>query len=210
MISSNPEQLPGQRGRSDHAMRARIVDVAQSRFRREGFAKTSVADIAGELGVTPAYIYKFFASKLAICEAVCSKVVGVVGESMEQVVRQQAPASARLEQLYTVLLKQNLGMHFAERRLYDMVLVAMENRWESIERHKLAIRAAAARLIADGVAAGEFDPALDQEEATMAVWLSLFAFAHPAVLESIQHDFEAHARAAAALSLRALTNRWNK
>ncbi len=186
-------------------MRARIVATAHSHFRRLGYDKTSVADVAAELGVNPSYIYKFFASKLAISEAVCADVLQEIDTALDALARDSAPAALRIERLYVVLLKQSVGLFFSERRLHDLVSAAMENRWASVEQHKLAIREAAARIIKDGVANGEFDAGLNIEEAITAVWSSLFAFGHPAVLESTLHyDLDAHARAAAAMTLRAL------
>ena len=52
--------------------RARIIETAEALFRRLGFAKTAVADIAGELGMSPANVYRFFPSKNAIVEAICA------------------------------------------------------------------------------------------------------------------------------------------
>ena len=46
--------------------RARIIETAEALFRRLGFAKTAVADIAAELGMSPANVYRFFASKNAM------------------------------------------------------------------------------------------------------------------------------------------------
>jgi len=40
--------------------RARILKVAEEHFRRIGYHKTSVADIASELGMSPANVYRFF------------------------------------------------------------------------------------------------------------------------------------------------------
>ena len=51
--------------------RARIIETAEALFRRLGFAKTTVADIAAELGMSPANVYRFFPSKNAIVEAIC-------------------------------------------------------------------------------------------------------------------------------------------
>jgi AcrR family transcriptional regulator len=53
--------------------RARIIETAEALFRRVGFAKTAVADIAGELGMSPANIYRFFPSKNAIVQAICQR-----------------------------------------------------------------------------------------------------------------------------------------
>jgi AcrR family transcriptional regulator len=44
-------------------MRQRIVEVAHARFSHFGYGKTTIADIAEDLGVSSAYVYKFFASK---------------------------------------------------------------------------------------------------------------------------------------------------
>ncbi len=200
--------LPGQRGRSDHEMRARIVATAQTRFRREGFGQTSVTEIASDLGVTPAYVYKFFASKLAICEAVCSDVLGQIDAAIWRVARLEANASERLSLLYTTLLKESVGLFFAERKLHDMVLSAMENRWVSIDRHNKEIRAVVAKILSDGVKAGEFALDLPLDEAINAVSSSLNPFAHPALLqESIHDDLDSQARACSAFALRALRGR---
>lgn len=40
--------------------RERILDVAEEHFRRIGYQKTSVADIASCLGMSSANIYRFF------------------------------------------------------------------------------------------------------------------------------------------------------
>ena len=40
--------------------RERIMEAAEALFRRLGFAKTAVADIAAELKMSPANIYRFF------------------------------------------------------------------------------------------------------------------------------------------------------
>ena len=53
--------------------RDRIMDVADRLFRQVGFAKTTVADIAAELDMSPANVYRFFASKNAIVEAICRR-----------------------------------------------------------------------------------------------------------------------------------------
>ena len=56
--------------------RARIVETADALFRRLGFAKTAVADIAAELKMSPANVYRFFPSKSAIVEAICQRCLG--------------------------------------------------------------------------------------------------------------------------------------
>ena len=50
--------------------RERILVVAERLFRQIGYQKTTVADIAKELHMSPANVYRFFDSKKAIHEGV--------------------------------------------------------------------------------------------------------------------------------------------
>ena len=61
--------------------RARIVETAEVLFRRLGFAKTTVADIAAELHMSPANVYRFFPSKTAIVQAICYRCLSEVEEA---------------------------------------------------------------------------------------------------------------------------------
>ena len=63
--------------------RERIMETAEALFRRLGFAKTAVADIASELRMSPANIYRFFDSKNAIVEAICRRCLSQVEELSE-------------------------------------------------------------------------------------------------------------------------------
>ena len=56
--------------------RARIEETAERLFRVMGYQKTAVADIARELGMSPANVYRFFPSKSAINEAIAERLLG--------------------------------------------------------------------------------------------------------------------------------------
>ena len=75
--------------------RARIIEAADGLFRRLGFAKTAVADIAAELGMSPANVYRFFSSKNAIVEAICQRCLGEIEAGAWAVVHSKASAAAR-------------------------------------------------------------------------------------------------------------------
>ena len=55
-----------------------IVEVAERLFRQIGFQKTVVADIARELHMSPANVYRFFAAKSEINAAVCMDLLGKI------------------------------------------------------------------------------------------------------------------------------------
>jgi hypothetical protein len=59
-ILRHPWIIRSDRGQIAKNMRARIQEVAEEHFRRIGHQKTSVADIASELGISRANVYRFF------------------------------------------------------------------------------------------------------------------------------------------------------
>src|ERR1044072_8386745 len=89
--------------------RARIIDTADALFRRLGFAKTAVADIAAELGMSPANVYRFFPSKNAIVEAICQRCLNELDSKAWAGVRSPGTAASRLEQTFVGSLKHRRG-----------------------------------------------------------------------------------------------------
>src|SRR5215468_2103776 len=91
--------------------RARIMETAEALFRRLGFAKTAVADIAAELKMSPANVYRFFPSKNAIVEAICQRCLGELEDRAWAVARSRGSAAERIEQVVFEVLsyhKENL------------------------------------------------------------------------------------------------------
>ena len=71
----------------------RILEAAERVFRQYGYAKTTVADIAKELGMSTANIYRFFGSKVEIHQALCSRMLNASYEmALHYLVRKLAKA----------------------------------------------------------------------------------------------------------------------
>ena len=119
--------------------RARIMETAEALFRRLGFAKTAVADIAAELKMSPANIYRFFESKNAIVEAICRRCLSEVEEKAWAVARSKTSAAQRLERLILEILAYHKENLVTEHRVNELV-VALEqrNECEFAGRHVMA------------------------------------------------------------------------
>jgi AcrR family transcriptional regulator len=189
--------------------RARIMETAEALFRRLGFAKTTVADIAAELGMSPANVYRFFASKNAIVEAICKHCLSTVEEKAWTVARSKAPAAQRLERMILDVLAYHKENLVAEQRVNELVVAAIENSWETIRAHKDVMRNVTELILRDGIDAGEFEP-LDPRETAELIMRSVVVFTHPLLvgqcLEEGQ-DLEADARASVRFLLRAIAPR---
>ena len=189
--------------------RERIMATAEALFRRMGFAKTAVADIASELRMSPANIYRFFPSKNAIVEAICRRCLSEVEEKAWAIARSKAPAAHRIERLILEILayhKQNL---VTEHRINELVVAAIEHSWDTVRAHNDVMHRIAELILRDGIDAGEFEP-VDPGETSELIMRALVAFTHPLMLGQCLEegdDLEAQARASVRFLLRAITPR---
>jgi len=189
--------------------RARVMDKAEALFRRLGFAKTAVADIAAELKMSPANVYRFFPSKNAIIEAICQRCLGELEDRAWAVARSRGPAAERIEGLVVEILSYHKENNLTEQRVNDMVLAAIELSWGAIRAHKEHMRGVFEAILREGVESGEFEP-IEPRETSRLLMLSLVHFCHPVlVAQYLQdgEDLEGDARSTVRLLLRAITPR---
>jgi AcrR family transcriptional regulator len=189
--------------------RARIMDTAEALFRRLGFAKTAVADIAADLKMSPANVYRFFPSKNAIIEAICQRCLGELEERAWAVARSRGSAADRLERLVLAILAYHKENLLTDQRVNDMVLAAIELSWGAIRAHKEHLRMVFEAILREGIEGGEFEPVEPRETARLLM-LSLAHFCHPVLLAQYlgdRGDVEADARASVHFLLRAITPR---
>lgn len=184
--------------------RERITRVAEDLFRRMGFAKTAVADIAAELGMSPANVYRFFPSKTAIVATICQRCLGEIDRESAAIAAGPGTPQQRITGIYLAILRYHKANFLAERRVHDMVLVAIENNWENIECHKQRIRAAVAEVLEDGIRQGVFEPH-DTQLVSGLILGAMVRFCHPVlVAHHIDEDLEASVEATVAFLLRSI------
>ena len=187
-------------------VRARILEVAEEHFRRVGYHKTSVADIASELGMSPANVYRFFPSRDAINESICRRVVNEVTDIASAIARTNAPALEKLDRLLTAVHHHNKTKLIKERRMHDMIVAAMQENWGIIKAHIVQMVTIFEVVIREGIEAGEFEVE-DPAEAARAIKTAFTPFFHPILIEHcVQHgeDTEAGLREQIRFILKAL------
>ena len=187
--------------------RARIMAAAEALFRRLGFAKTTVADIAAELEMSPANVYRFFSSKNAIVEAICKHCLTEVEEMAWTVARSKASGAERMERLILEILAYHKENFVSEQRVNELVVAAIEGSWDAIKAHKQNMQNVAELILRDGIAAGEFEPVEPGPTAEL-IMRSVVCFTHPLLIgQCVEEgqDVEAEARASIRFLLRAIT-----
>ena len=162
-------------------MRARILVVAERLFREIGYQKTTVADIAKGLRMSPANVYRYFDSKKSINAGVARRLMGEVEMAVDAIVTGQLPAPRRMRQLLTSVHQMNAERYVGDSKLHEMVAVAMEESWDVCEAHMQRIKGSIGAIVADGVASGEFQ-APDIKLTADCVCMSMMAFFHPQMI----------------------------
>ncbi|WP_378949533.1 TetR family transcriptional regulator [Mesorhizobium sp. ANAO-SY3R2] len=134
----------------------RILDSAERLFRHYGYAKTNVADIARDLGMSPANIYRFFASKVEIHQAICGRMLDAVYQMAYANSKLPLSAEERLRRFIQDEHRLTVETMLDQEKVHEMVIVALERDWHVIDRHIDRIHDLITVVIAEGIEAGEF------------------------------------------------------
>lgn len=161
--------------------RDRILEVAERLFRQIGYQKTTVGDIAKELRMSPANVYRFFESKKAIHQAVARSLMGEVELEAQRIVARPGPVLPRFRELLTTIHRMNTERYVGDNKLHEMVEIAMQEDWEVCVAHMELLTTAIGQMIAQGVASGEFE-APDLQLASMCACTAMMRFFHPQMI----------------------------
>jgi AcrR family transcriptional regulator len=161
--------------------RTRILLVAERLFREIGYQKTTVADIAKALKMSPANVYRFFDSKTAIHQAVARRLMCEVEAAVETIASEPLSPKARLREILATIHHMNSERYVGDAKLHEMVALAMEEAWDICDAHIARLGEIVGRVVAEGVAAGEFKPC-DLEVTAKCVCVSMCRFFHPQMI----------------------------
>jgi AcrR family transcriptional regulator len=157
----------------------RILDSAEKLFRHYGYAKTNVADVAKDLGMSPANIYRFFASKVEIHQAICARLLHTVRTLAELILSQDdVSVEQRLRQWIHAMHKITVETMMDQERVHEMVIVALERDWHVVDAHIDRLNLIVADAIREGILAGEF-PEQDPDSAARCFGAATVLLCHP-------------------------------
>ena len=176
-IQSQPEH-----SQRDQQTRKQIVATAERLFRTLGYQKTTVGDVAKELGMSPANLYRFFASKADLRDAVGRHLMGEVESAVAAVASRPGPAGERLRDAFLTMGAMNQARYLSDQKMHEMIAVALDEAWGMVLEHISAIEKIITAICADGIASGEFKAA-DPVQAARCVKTAMIAFCHPQLLE---------------------------
>ena len=166
-----------------------IIEVAERLFRQIGFQKTTVADIARELQMSPANVYRFFSAKAEINEAVARRIFGEIEAMVEEIAKSSGPANKKLRNVIASIETLNSRRFMSDRKLHELLETAYNENWTSVRQHSERMDAILAQIIAQGMTAGEFR-AGDPELAAILFRSACVRYCHPRLMVECAQDPE--------------------
>lgn len=157
----------------------KILDTAEEVLRRYGPAKATVLDVARALGVSHGSVYRHFASKIALRDAVAQRWLARVSAPLAQIAAAPGAAEARLRRHIAELSQTKRRMAAEDPELFTTFhQIATEAR-AVVSEHLDTLASQLTTVIADGVSSGEFAN-VDPARYARAVLQATARFHHPA------------------------------
>lgn len=175
---------PSTRGPADHDIRDQIVAAANEHFSQYGYGKTTVSDLAKAIGFSKAYIYKFFDSKQAIGEAICTRCLAEIVAAVELAISEEGLSpTERFRRLVKTLMTTGVNLFFNDRKLYDIAAFSASERWPSSQAYNARIKSFVLQIVREGRELGEFERKTPLDETVDAIHLALRPFVNPLLLQ---------------------------
>lgn len=186
-------------------IRTDILDAAEQRLRTYGYGKTTMAEIATDVGMSAANLYRYFDNKLDIGAALAQRCFSERFAVLSAVVgRQDLSATQKLESFVIENLRYTHTQFSEAPKVNELVDIIMTERCELIQAKIENDLKLVNAILENGVQTGEF--AIEDIGVTAeAVQHAIVKFSVPLFMTMYPLDeFEQHARNLVSLLVRGL------
>lgn len=199
-------------GRPTVDRRDEILDAAEQLYDAIGFEKVTVTDVAKALSMSPANLYRSFANRQAIDEAITRRALSVIEDAAWLEARKAAADPvAVFRSLCLRISVETRDLMFRSGRASDLCLAATRANWPPVRDFMDTLHGVIRHVVAEGQRQGRFrrDMALEPTAATVVnamakVW-------HPIMLDTFGiTEIEAETAALADLMLSAIITKTEK
>lgn len=167
--------------------RDRIIASAEALFQRYGFAKTTVAEIARDAGMSPANVYRFFDGKLDIVAAIAELWLSQMEGHARRIALRDAPAAYRLRDYAFEIYQRTIERYLENEMVHEMCNMVITEQWPIVEGHIHRMREILTLIVVDGMDKGEFASA-DPTRTAKTIKNVLIKFHHPAIVAQCRHE----------------------
>ena len=179
-----------------------ILQAAQALFIRYGPIKTSVAEIARELGMSPANVYNFFPSRNAILETVGERHLTTLRQRVEREIARIPGPWRKIEAMFLITARSIHERLENEKDILQLQALSYREKWRFVDNYHEFLLRKTGDILADGIKSGRMKgdkPSLDglsPETIARAVFDSLVVCYEPSrFLKAAAAERESRVRA---------------
>lgn len=165
-------------GLTPEELKQKALDAAELVIRKSGFDRSKLTDVARDLGVSHAALYKHFASKEELLDAVTQRWLERIDAALAEVCQRRESVKARLQAWFTTLHRLKREKVMADPELYQAFNTSSVREMPSISCHMATMRAQLEALVSEGIDLGELAPG-DSSRIAALLFDGTMAFHHP-------------------------------
>lgn len=169
------------------AGRVQLLEVVEHLIRKRGAASVTLSEVAAEAGMSPANIYRFFASKEALYEAVAERWFAPKIAIMEEVVALNAPARDKLRAFFGRRFALMREAYLADPQLFESYLDLGDEHEEIVRGYIDLGDHYLAMLVAEAMEQGHF-AGLSVDQVVSLINIMLVGFLNPRQIIDLNHS----------------------
>jgi AcrR family transcriptional regulator len=165
--------------------RKMILHAAVERILHYGYSKTTMAEIAKDCNMSAGNIYRFFASKLDIAEAMARKFNEEAYETFSVIAARKVSAGDRLREIFHYELARTYSAIDEDAKILEVAEVLSDERPLYMNDKLATERIYLVQILNDGVASGEFRKIANPDEVAEMWQAALMKFRFPQLFSKL-------------------------
>jgi AcrR family transcriptional regulator len=175
-------------GLSQKELFKKVLDTAESEIRKNGVDRLKITNIAKELNVSHAALYKYFSDKDEIIDVISEKWLKIIDDKLDIVSSSSKPPKDRIKEFFITLHLLKKEKVLNDPKMYTAFNMSALKTKPFVINHLQNMSKNLAKIVADGIKAGDFQKR-DIPVIVNVLFQGTIAFHHPSlVLENIEED----------------------
>ena len=185
-----------------------ILDAAEARFRTYGFGKTTMAEIASDIDMSTANLYRYFENKVAIGSAMAGRCFCERERILSEIVSREGISEPERLQVFILGMLGYMHAQFSnEPKISELVDVMVQKRPDLIQQKVESDKQFIKTILQQGIERKEFD-VKDADEMASYVQAAIVKFSSPFFISMFPiEELEKLAKGVVALILNGLVKK---
>ena len=159
----------------------RLLEIAAAHIRKFGAARTTIVGVAQEAGMSHANVYRYFASRTGLLDAVTAHWLKPLELRLQNTAQGADPAYDKLERLLSDVARTYGDKLAADPNLFSLFATAVDKSRSVARKHRGRLQGEVQGVVEEGMGNGVF-AITDQKRAMALVFDMTHRFIQPAAI----------------------------